>query len=69
MAFPRKSEFQLERMIRSQRNPQPNRGRSSVALAEQPWREVVDGNVVRSRLIHKDLDPGNGKFSQIYTQT
>ncbi|KAK7985321.1 hypothetical protein PG988_002943 [Apiospora saccharicola] len=64
MAYPRKSEFQVERMIKSQRNPQDNRG-SSVAIADQAWREEVDEHLEISRLIHKDLDPGNGMFSQL----
>ncbi|KAK8008960.1 kinase-like domain-containing protein [Apiospora marii] len=57
MAFPRKSEFQLERMIDSQRNPQTNRRRS--AIVDRAWREEVDEGDFESHLIHKDLDPGN----------
>ncbi|KAK8122026.1 hypothetical protein PG984_010696 [Apiospora sp. TS-2023a] len=59
------TEFQVERMIKSQQNPQSN-GRSSVAIEDQAWREEVDEDLVRSRLIHKDLDPGNADFGVMY---
>ncbi|KAK8043654.1 hypothetical protein PG993_006084 [Apiospora rasikravindrae] len=65
MAYPRKSEFQLERMIRSQTEKRKNTRRSSITAPAIPWHEEVDEDEVRTRLIHKDLDPGNGKISQL----
>ncbi|KAK7962631.1 uncharacterized protein PG986_003456 [Apiospora aurea] len=58
MAYPRKSDFQLRAMIRSQTDNRQRR-RSYVTNAPIPWHEEVDEDEVRARLIHKDLDPGN----------
>ncbi|KAK8075148.1 hypothetical protein PG997_009811 [Apiospora hydei] len=58
MAYPRKSDFQLRAMIRSQTDNRQRR-RSSVTNATVPWHEEVDEDEERARLIHKDLDPGN----------
>ncbi|KAK8061467.1 kinase-like domain-containing protein [Apiospora phragmitis] len=57
MAYPRKSEAQLEAMIQSQQAQHRNGG-ASAANADIPWREVMLLKL-RSRLIHRDLDPGN----------